>query len=168
MQEDGRGYRPLPSSPESRGHTRSTGVTIARVALERGTAARAVARGARQAGAALGTELGVGLGAGTVGGTRGTHPPFHVPRPRLGAECRQGCRRVFGLQFPVIAVGEFPRRAIEFDLFQSPECDGSGTEAVLRVLALAPVSCFLISVSGCLGSKDRPQDEIPGPRGEQG
>src|SRR5205807_5088857 len=181
MQEDGRGYRPLPSSPESRGDTRSTGVTIARVALERGTAARAVARGARQAGAALGTELGVGLGAGTVGGTRGTrdggrgrsghrgetHPPFHVPRPRLRAECRQGCRRVFGLQFPVIAVGEFPRRAIEFDLFQSPECDGAGTEVVLRVLALAHVSCFLIPVSGCLGSKDRPQDEIHGPRGEQ-
>src|SRR5438270_12615601 len=163
MQEDGRGYRPLPSSPESRGHTRSTGVTIARVALERGTAARAVARGARQAGAALGTELGVGLGAGTVGGTRGTHPPFHVPRPRLRAECRQGCRRVFGLQFPVIAVGEFPRHAIEFDLFQRPERDGAGIEVVLRALAHSPASCSLIPVYGWREAKERPPDDIQCP-----
>src|SRR5213078_940865 len=113
MQEDGRGCRGrLPSATESRRDPRTTRVAIPRVALERGAAARAVARGARQAGAALGTELGVGFGAGTVGGTPGTRdggrgtsdrrgktrPPSLVPNPRLRAECRQGFRSVLGLE----------------------------------------------------------------------
>src|SRR5205823_5704867 len=134
----------------SGGYACSTGVTIACVALERSAAARAVAGGARQPGAALGAELGVGLGAGTVGGTRGTRdggrgtrdrrretrPPSLVPRPRLRAECRQGFRGVLGFERFVVAVREFSRRAIEFDLFQRPERDGLGREVVVGILSL--------------------------------
>src|SRR5207237_667505 len=181
MQEDGRVYRLLPSSTESRRDPRTTRVAIPRVALERGTAARAVARGARQAGAALGTELGVGFGAGTVGGTPGTRdggrgtmdcrcntrPPSLVPNPRLRAECREGFRSVLGLERFVIAVGQFSRRAIEFDLFQRAQRNGAGTLVVFRVLAFARASRFPIPVSRDLGPKDRPQDEIHGPRREQ-
>src|SRR2546430_17519958 len=105
---------------QSGGYACSTGVTIARVALERGAAARAVAGGARQPGAALGAELGVGLGAGTVGGARGTRdggrgtrdrrresrPPSLGPRPRLPAGGRQGFRRVLWPERFLVCVRE--------------------------------------------------------------
>src|SRR5207248_5593232 len=134
---------------QSGGYACSTGVTIARVALERSAAARAVAGGARQPGAALGAELGIGLGAGTVLGTSGkrdtgngrrrcTHVsrfPFlasRVFRPQRG----ERFRGVLGFERFVVAVREFSRRAIEFDLFQRPERDGLGREVVVGILSL--------------------------------
>src|SRR5438874_4570855 len=175
MQEDGRVYRLLPSSTESRRDPRTTRVAIPRVALEGRAAARAVARGARQAGAALGTELGVGFGAGTVGGTPGTRdggrgtsdrrgktrPPSLVPNPRLRAECRQGFRSVLGLERFVIGIGEFSRRAIEFDLFQRPERDCLGREVVVGVLPLIrPPSLLPRPPSRALGTENRIQNEV--------
>src|SRR5437660_2249893 len=133
------------------GYACSTGVTIARVALERSAAARAVAGGARQPGAALGAELGVGLGAGTVGGTDGMRDAgcgmrygtrCHVSRiPHLASRLfrpqrGERFRGVLGLERFVVAVREFSRRAIEFDLFQRPERDGLGREVVVGILAL--------------------------------
>src|SRR5437763_8400580 len=126
-------------------------MTIARVGLERGAAVRAVARGAREPGAALGAELGIGLGPGTVGWTCGTRdggrgtsdhrgktrPPSLVPRPRLRAECRQGFRGVFVLQRLVVRVREFSRRAVEFDLLERTQGDGLGREVVVGVLPLS-------------------------------
>ena len=126
-------------------------MTIARVGLERGAAVRAVARGAREPGAALGAELGIGLGTGTVGRTDGMrnagcgmrygtrrhasripHLASRVFRPQRGERFR--C--VLGLERLVVAVGQFARRAIEFDLLQRPERDGLGREVVVGILSL--------------------------------
>src|SRR6266550_767061 len=167
---------------QSGGYACSTGMTIARVALERGAAARAVAGGARQPGAALGAELGVGLGAGTVGGTPGTRdggrvtsdrrgktrPPSLVPRPRLRAECRQGFRSVLALQALVIRVREFSRRPIEFDLLERAQRDGLGREVVLGVLPLVrPPSPVSRPPSLRPRTKNRLQHEVDPACGEQ-
>ena len=128
---------------------RATRVAVPRVLLERDAAARAVAGGAREPGAALGAELGIGLGPGTVlgtsgkrdtgnGGRRCTHVsrfPFlasRVFRPQRG----EGFGGVPGLERVVVRVREFSRRAVEFDLLQRPERDGAGREVVVGVLAL--------------------------------
>src|SRR5690349_23698270 len=105
-------------------------MTIVRIALERGAAARAVAGSAYESGAALGAELGIRFGAravrracGTGDGGRGmsdrwgkTHPPSLVPRLGFRPERGQSFGGVFGLQRLVIGVREFPRRPIELDL----------------------------------------------------
>src|SRR5437879_2291660 len=116
----------VPSSTESGGDARTTGMTKARVALERGAAARAVAGGARERGAALGAELGGGVGTGAVGGAHGTRdggrgtrdcrgktrPPSLVPRHSFDPQRGQRFGGITSLQRFVIVVGQFSRRAI--------------------------------------------------------
>jgi len=60
------------------------------------------------------------------------HLASRLFRPQRG----ERFRGVLGLERFVVAVREFSRRAIEFDLFQRPERDGLGREVVVGILAL--------------------------------
>src|SRR6184192_1212120 len=161
---------------------RATRVAVPRVLLERDAAARAVAGGAREPGAALGAELGIGLGPGTVLGTSGKRDTgnggrrcTHVSRfPFLASRVfrlqrGEGFGGVPGLERVVVRVREFSRRAVEFDLLERAQGDGLGREVVVGILPFVCGPPYLLPrpSSRGVGSENRLQHEEDPACGEQ-
>src|SRR2546427_1734468 len=77
------------------------------------------------------------------------------PGPGFGTERSQGFGGVSGFQNIVVGIGEFAGRAVELDLLQGAQRDGTGTQVVVRVLPLTAVFRFPIPAPLHLGSQDR-------------
>src|SRR6266849_2827020 len=149
------------------GDARPARMAVVGIVLERRAAPRTVAGCGGEAAAALRAELRVGLRAGTVSGTSGNGErrarsgtlregtALRSPGPGFGTERSQGFGGVSGFQNIVVGIGEFAGRAVELDLLQGAQRDGTGTQVVVRVLPLTAVFRFPIPVPLHLGSQDR-------------
>ena len=145
-------------------------MTVVGVVLERRAAPRAIAGRGREAAAAVGAELRVGFRARAVAGARGkwdTGNGRRWCRRLFGSERRNRFGGVAGSQGFVVCIRELTCRAIEFDLLQGPQRDGSRRQVVIGIVSFIHVSRFPILVSRHLGSQDRLEDEEHRSRSEQ-